>query len=83
MDESPIEAAVARLRESDKQYHEDLHKEGFAAGRTWAMQKADAGELRRLDRLRERTQDWTGWFNGGNGAVFDLRAPVLLPAPGT
>jgi hypothetical protein len=50
---------VQRLRASQQQAEDKSYKEGFEAGKEWAMREAEAPELRRLASLKQRLRhDW-------------------------
>jgi hypothetical protein len=64
---------VERLRASKRSGEAQSYKEGEVAGREWAKQEAEAGDLERLDRVRaERGLDW--------GKLFHDPGTFALPA---
>ncbi len=84
------ETVIERLRESNKRYDERQYQDGLKAGQRWAMHKADAGELRRLERLQGRLEnDWDTWFQSDDtraqstaGRFVSEVAPELSAYPG-
>jgi hypothetical protein len=48
-----MQAAIERLRESKKRYESKETQAGTAAGRQWALERAEYGELERLEAYEE------------------------------
>lgn len=78
-----MSSVIERLRESDKEGHDETYRAGMTAGKNWAKREAKAGELRRLERSRAKVRDyeWDMLFdeNSNNAyapcewVVFDIR----------
>jgi hypothetical protein len=74
---------VARLRASKRQSEDTHYKEGFEIGREWAGDTAEADDLQRLERWKERCGwEWGECFDNDprrSCTVADLVAQNIWP----
>jgi hypothetical protein len=57
-----LDATIERLRGSKPEADGARRRAGVAAGENWARHKAEAAQLKRLERLRARLGDWNAYF---------------------
>ena len=68
-----MDDVIQRLRASDRRGKDQDYRAGAEAGREWAMQQAEASELRRLAQLRASVHDeaWVGSLEGDGPRPFE------------
>lgn len=54
-----MDDVIQRLRASKQESDAESYKDGFCVGEEWAKSAASALELKRLQRCRDRSRDWT------------------------
>ena len=67
--DSHVEEAIARLRESKKVHISQERESGMQAGRHWALQNAEYGELYNLAERRECSMNWETYFSSETRTV--------------
>jgi hypothetical protein len=62
---------VNRLRVSKRKFVNQQYQEGHATGKKWAKDAAEAGELIRLNDMRDLAASaWNYWFTDQKGAAY-------------
>jgi hypothetical protein len=68
-----MKEVVMRLRASKRQSETVQYNEGFEAGKTWGMHRAEADELERLADLRDRNvTNWDVLFDQYDSNAFSV-----------
>ena len=70
---------VKRLRDSKARGQEAAKSEGFAAGQTWARDKAEAAELQALENAYDPVYGWG--FGSPGSAYSDAEAFFFMISP--